>query len=272
MIRAKQLINLGSTCRKNTFSGRADGLILRRLIIYLLYAGSFFSYKFLGLYKMKSAQSLADWFIKSKAQKRKIMLKNLILSILLAACAFVAQAEAQTTIAPEKQAAIKELIALINSENKATDLLTAITAQMETSRRETVKALLDDRKDLTAQERKSLEDSFLNDEKYSYKRFQERLTQKLDYDAMMNEVSAAIFDKYYSLEEIKDLTAFYRTPTGQKSLKIMPTVFAESMAAVQQKILPKLLEVIKELNEEDRREIEEKINAKKPRPKKPDSE
>ena len=34
------------------------------------------------------------------------------------------------------------------------------------------------------------------------------------------------------LDEIRDLTAFYRTPSGQKMLEVIPQVMAEAFATV----------------------------------------
>ncbi len=40
-----------------------------------------------------------------------------------------------------------------------------------------------------------------------------------------------IYDKYYTEEDIKALIAFYQTPIGQKTIKLMPQISQESMKA-----------------------------------------
>jgi hypothetical protein len=40
-----------------------------------------------------------------------------------------------------------------------------------------------------------------------------------------------IYDKYFSDKEIKDLIQYYRTPLGQKTIEVMPKLFAESQEA-----------------------------------------
>jgi hypothetical protein len=40
-----------------------------------------------------------------------------------------------------------------------------------------------------------------------------------------------VYDKYYSDEEIKQLTDFYQTPLGKKMLSVLPRILAESQAA-----------------------------------------
>jgi hypothetical protein len=40
-----------------------------------------------------------------------------------------------------------------------------------------------------------------------------------------------VYDKYLSDEEIKGLIQFYQTPLGQKTLRVMPQLMAESQEA-----------------------------------------
>lgn len=52
-------------------------------------------------------------------------------------------------------------------------------------------------------------------------------------DDDMVELTAKIWDKHFTHEEIRDLTRFYMTPTGQKVIKELPAIQEESMAAGQ---------------------------------------
>jgi len=197
------------------------------------------------------------------------MIKKITLTLFLCAFAFLTQIKAQTTIPDEKQAALKELIALINENHKAGDIVALLSRQMESSRVAAVKSMLDERGDLTAADRQALEKSLIDDAGKTLARFQEKLMQKLDYENTMKEIVIAVYDKYYSLEEIKDLLAFYKTPTGQKTLKQMMPLMTDTMQRVQTILLPKIPVVIRELQEEDRQDIEKQINTRKPRPDKP---
>lgn len=193
------------------------------------------------------------------------MFKKISFTLFLLAFALVGQTLAQDAAAAEKQVAVKELMTLINTGNKAEDFVNIISQQMEASRKAAVTTALDERTDLTAAERKALEELLVNEQGDRIKRFQERLMQKLDFNRMMDEIGASVYDKYYTLEEVKDLIVFYKSPTGQKSLKLMTTVMTESMRQVQERLVPKIPVVIQELQEEDRKEIEQQINKKKPR-------
>ena len=43
-----------------------------------------------------------------------------------------------------------------------------------------------------------------------------------------------IYDKYYTREEIQELTHFYQTPVGQKTIKVLPKLSAEAIDAGQE--------------------------------------
>ena len=193
------------------------------------------------------------------------MFRKISFTLFLLAFALIGQTLAQEAVSAEKQAAIKELTTLLNTGNKAEDFVNIISQQMEVSRKSAVTTALDERTDLTAAERKALEEVLINEQGNRIKRFQERLMRKLDFNRMMDEIGASVYDKYYTLEEVKDLIVFYKSPTGQKSLKLMTTVMTESMRQVQERIVPKIPVVIQELQEEDRKEIQQQINKKKPR-------
>jgi uncharacterized protein len=197
------------------------------------------------------------------------MLKKITLTLFIAALALVAQAAAQTEIKPEKQAAIKELIALINVDNKAEEMVEMFDKQMSGTRVAIINSILDERTDLSEAERKTLRDSIsVRSEEYA-RRFRERLMQKLNYNEMIDEISMLIYDKYFTLEEIKDLVAFYKTPTGQKTLRTMTPLMTDTMRMMSERLLPKIPVVLDELQKEEKAEIEREVNARKPRAKKP---
>lgn len=62
------------------------------------------------------------------------------------------------------------------------------------------------------------------------------------WDTFMKEVRSEelidlvipIYDKYYTREEIHDLTTFYQSPVGQKTIKVLPKLSAEAIDAGQE--------------------------------------
>ncbi len=62
---------------------------------------------------------------------------------------------------------------------------------------------------------------------------------QIEYLADLLKDAPAIYARHFTATELREITAFYRTPTGAKALREMPAVTAESMAAV----MPRLQEL-----------------------------
>lgn len=69
---------------------------------------------------------------------------------------------------------------------------------------------------------------------------------KANLPALMDEATFEIYGKHFETAEIRDITAFYRTPTGQKSLRLMPQISGESMRMVMGKVMPLVREQMRE--------------------------
>lgn len=73
----------------------------------------------------------------------------------------------------------------------------------------------------------------------------DELLKEINADEIINLI-IPIYDKYYTEQEIDELIKFYQTPVGQKTIKVLPNITQESMAA----------------GEKWGREIAERINRK----------
>ena len=75
--------------------------------------------------------------------------------------------------------------------------------------------------------------------------------QKLFNDsAMLDELereTTAIYARNYSVDEMRQLLAFYRSPIGAKMLSTMPKVMQESMVASQKIIMPRIGKMVEEM-------------------------
>ena len=194
------------------------------------------------------------------------MIKKLTLTFILLTCSFFVHASAQTAVSntsAEKQAAIKELLAVMNAQIKPSDLMAMMSEQTDKAAELTVKSMLAEDKNLTAADKKMLEDILLSGENSPIKSFQKKLFEKIDFDALIEEMTISIYDKHFTLGEIRDVTAFYKSTTGQKLLKTTPAILADTMQTMAEKIYPKMMEVIKESEEEMKREIQVKIKEQK---------
>jgi hypothetical protein len=58
-------------------------------------------------------------------------------------------------------------------------------------------------------------------------------------DEMIEEI-VPLYARYYTVEEIGQIAAFYKTPVGAKSLRIMPQLMNESMQTSQKVMMPRI--------------------------------
>jgi len=75
--------------------------------------------------------------------------------------------------------------------------------------------------------------------------------QEFSWDKMKNEY-VALYAETFTEAELKDITAFYKTPSGQAFIKKQPELMKRSMELSQKRmsdIMPKLQAMIKELEE-----------------------
>jgi len=122
-------------------------------------------------------------------------MKKLFIAILLVVSLFVSAAQAQ--ISPAKRAEIQKLLRLMGMEK----LMTQMKEQMITT--------------FKAQQPGVSED------------FWTRMSDKMDVRELLDQI-IPIYDKYYTLDDLKNLNAFYESPTGQKVITTMPQVMQES--------------------------------------------
>jgi uncharacterized protein len=67
---------------------------------------------------------------------------------------------------------------------------------------------------------------------------------------MINEDMVTLYDKYFTQNEINDLISFYKSPTGQKFIKVTPDIQKEIMTAMYQKYMPEMQKSLKAKTDE----------------------
>ena len=121
-----------------------------------------------------------------------------------------AGAQASSNIDPQKEASIRELMNATGAKDLGKQL---VQAGME-------------------QFRSSVEDSQPNNPRA--KQFVDAFVSKFQkhFDPnSLTETIIPIYDKYFTSEDLNGLLAYYRSPLGQRMLKVLPEVTRESQAA-----------------------------------------
>lgn len=109
----------------------------------------------------------------------------------------------RAAVSPEKRAEIDQMLKLTGMEK----LVEQMSAQMIGSLRGTMKDVPPE--------------------------FWDRFAQKVHGSEIL-ELLVPLYDKYYSLEDLRAVNAFYSSPAGQHVLKTLPQIMNESMAIGQQ--------------------------------------
>lgn len=85
--------------------------------------------------------------------------------------------------------------------------------------------------------------------KWKFERFRE-LLRNADLHSVTRELYMDVYAKYLTETELADLVAFYRTPTGQKSIQVMPQLMAETMQRSGAILGPKIQEIYHQVDKE----------------------
>jgi hypothetical protein len=128
--------------------------------------------------------------------------------------AAVRPAVAQGPATPDALQAARELVAILS-----TDTMKQLTAQVIAQIWPRLEG------DLRAK-RPSVTADQLNELKSEFQRIQYEFLMKSMEDA------PAIYARYFTAQELREILAFYRTPVGEKSLKVMPQIMGETMAVL----------------------------------------
>jgi uncharacterized protein len=191
--------------------------------------------------------------------------------MLLTAQGLVAQqpaAAAQQPLSAEKRALIKEFLEVIDTKKNVMALFNAMIEEQEKQMPGIVWAsisALASVQQLTEKQRLDLKRDLTKDSTRMSHRLRELFMEKINLGELIERISYVVYDKYFTESELKDIIAFYRSSTGQKTISVMPNLVAESMAQTAEAIKPKLVEVITEFTTEESERVSKNLEEQKPK-------
>ena len=178
------------------------------------------------------------------------------LMFFLATCCL--QAFAQNTVSPQKRALIKELLEVTEAAKLAESTSQAMMIQMEQEFPKIMEQLIAQQASenkLTPRQRKALEDGYNQFSDRMLKGFREKVFSTINYAELLEQISMELYDKYFTEDELKDMLAFYRTPTGKKTIQVMPKLVTDSMQKSSEIVLPKIMNALNEVIQEEAKRI-----------------
>ncbi|WP_321800263.1 DUF2059 domain-containing protein [Caballeronia sp. J97] len=152
-----------------------------------------------------------------------------------------APAAAAAPVDPAKQAAIKDLLDAIDAQK----LVGAIGNSAQMQSKQLVPAILSD----ALSENKTLNDKQKQAavptlQKNAVPKLVDSAGQVFATDAFRKDAMQAQYDayaKYYSTDEIKDLTNFYKSATGRKFIQVQDQVGRDVVNGLMQKYMPQAI-------------------------------
>ena len=124
-----------------------------------------------------------------------------------------------------KQEAIKELIHVMKNDSMINKMIDAMVPAMATQ-------MQSEMKDSTAKAR-------------SGEVMKIAMETVKDLSPKLTDMMASIYEKYYTEKEINDFLVFYKSPTGQKSINIMPQIMKEMMGEMMKNYIPEMQKTLK---------------------------
>ncbi len=153
-----------------------------------------------------------------------------------------APAAAAAPVDPAKQAAIKELLDAIDAQK----LVGAIgnSAQMQAKQYvpEILSEALTENKTLTDKQKQAAVPTL---QKNAVQKLVDSAGQVFATDSFRQDAMQAQYDayaKYYSTDEIKDLTKFYKSSTGRKFIQVQDQVGRDVVGSLMQKYMPQSIQ------------------------------
>jgi uncharacterized protein len=155
----------------------------------------------------------------------------------------------------KKKELIRELLEVTGARNNASKLLDSVVGELNNQYPLIVERLADADPSLTPAQRKQAKQILGENRAQFTQQLLERIKQRVDVGEIIEGISSSLYDQYFTEDELKDLVVFYKTPTGKKTLSVLPEYFAASIRLTSEKLLPIITPIIMEMAAEEKERI-----------------
>ncbi len=177
--------------------------------------------------------------------------------LLMLFCVLPTQAQGPTAISESKRQRILELVEVMNQQTSMEQVVDAVVQEMDRIMDASFEDLVNSSDAFTPEEKERMLGERRVVSELVAAKFRERFLREVDFPKLQQQLFLTLYDKYFTEEEIVAIAAFYRTPAGQKTLRVLPELTAEAMRQSQELLGPQLVrigdEVVREALEELRR-------------------
>lgn len=157
----------------------------------------------------------------------------------LALASSPAFAQAPAKVDPAATAAVQELLSTMRIRETMTASMQQMLTVMPQQLRSAAAASINNNPNLNADAKKQALDQVEKQLPVATTALREMVTDPSLISEMIVEM-VPLYTRNFTVAEIRELTAFYRTPLGQKMMTTMPVVMAESMAISNRIMTPRI--------------------------------
>jgi hypothetical protein len=161
------------------------------------------------------------------------------------ACA-VPCAMAQPTAEADKQAAVKDLLDAIRGDRLVQNMAAGAQAQSRQLVPRVLEQALIENKTLSENQKRAAVPALQKDALPRLAQQAGSVFKSEAFKAEATHVQQEAFAKFYTVDELKDLTAFYRSPTGRKFLEVQHQVDQDVDRNLGQKYMPQAVKALRE--------------------------
>jgi hypothetical protein len=108
---------------------------------------------------------------------------------------------------------------------------------------------------LSPQERQQVAANMNREMSRIAQKYNQLFLERIDYQKIVEEVYYPLYDKYFTNDDLRVLIDFYKSPTGQRTIEIMPQLLQESVQRTAQVIAPTVTSIIQEIITEELKRI-----------------
>jgi hypothetical protein len=89
-----------------------------------------------------------------------------------------------------------------------------------------------------------------DEEKKDFERYRQLVREKIDYRQVVRDIYVPLYAKYFTEEQLADLVAFYKSPTGQRLVTALPAIERDAMQTAGEAMEAKFTALAKQVQDE----------------------
>jgi hypothetical protein len=91
--------------------------------------------------------------------------------------------------------------------------------------------------------------------KQAIDRYRELVREKIDYKQFVRDVYGPLYAKYFTEEQLADLVVFYKSPTGQRMVTVLPQIERDAMKSAGEDLQEKFMAIARQVQEEQQQRV-----------------